>query len=462
MTSTSKALNRLLSTNEIPSPWEAAALQAEIDELLDRISRLKGQVRRCRGALSAVRHLPIEILGEIFIWALLPTPPDSDYRRHLIHFNLVCKSWRQAALMCHRLWSRVRVEYGDGASFLPICYWMARSGSLPKKLEFYVPPEDESDSEQDEDEGEPEDSEDEEEEDEDEPEGVSDDEEEDEGRRRHKDAGGIGAPNDVVVRLLTHGVPLDDLGLEFRGTEDLERLLDSLGDRDTSSKLRPWDCIKTLSLSFKIGRWVDPDAMGPLLLRLPKTIQSFELCFPKSRHLSIDDTLFKRPLLRLSQVFAENLTSLSITCDWGIQHMYGILEHCANLEVLTFNFQYNTMRSCWPWTSEYFEHLFTQDAIPLITLPKVHTLRVRESPFNFVSLLHWMEVPRVTNVDFEFEEYGEMMNVGQGGDDLLAFLTTTIFNGPRIGLKSLRLSGQSIHWSVEAFVRALDKLPALT
>jgi hypothetical protein len=140
--------------------------------------------------------------------------------------------------------------------------------------------------------------------------------------------------------------------------------------------------------------------------------------------------------------------------------MYGILEHGANLEVLTFNFQYDTMRCC-RWTDEYIEYLFTQDAIPLITLPKVHTLRVRESPLNFVSLLHWMEAPLVTNVDFEFEDYGGEMTIGLGGDDLLAFLTTTIFNGPRT-LKSLRLSGRSINWNAEAFVLALDKLPALT
>ncbi|KAJ2914452.1 hypothetical protein MD484_g5978, partial [Candolleomyces efflorescens] len=334
---------------------------------------------------------------------------------------------------------------------------MARSGVLPKKLEVYVPLRTTRTSEQDEEEEESGDLEEEEEEEEEGEEGEEDEgeeqreEEEDEGEGERKD---IGDPEDVVVQLLVHGVPLDNLGLKFHGgPEDLQDLLDSLGEPDPSSEPRPWDCITTLSLSFGDEQWDEPNAMESLLLRLPATITSLDLRIPDSYIVLPAGPMYDEPMLWFPEAFAKNLTSLSVTCTWGIQHVFSMLEHCANLEVLTL-----TLQTGWEggWEVDYLEWLDVRSPIPQIKLPKVHTLRLRQSSPEAVSYLRFMEAPLLANLDFEFTNsewyYGLPFDAG-----LWIFLTTGSKCGAR--LTSLRLTG--IRINAKRFCLILAKLPAL-
>ncbi|KAJ2931473.1 hypothetical protein H1R20_g5556, partial [Candolleomyces eurysporus] len=297
-----------------------------------------------------------------------------------------------------------------------------------------------------------EDEEDEEEEDEgDEEENEGDeeeDEEEEEGEQAGREDADMGVQEDVLAQLLTHGAPLDDLGIEFSDTEGLECLLNRLGDSDASSKPRPWDCIKSLSLSFENDCQVgEPNVLKSLLLRLPKTITSFELHLPDSYTLPIDEPMFLQPMLQFPQIFAEKLTAFSISCDWGVQHMFGLLEHCANLEVLTLDF----ISMDDQWTAE--QYIEAVSHLPQVKLPNLHTLRLRQSPPEIISALGTLQAPVLVNLDFEFADEG---GIGLG-DDLLTFLTTESNCAP---LNSLRLTGVKL--DAYEFCETLDELPALT
>ncbi|RXW22354.1 hypothetical protein EST38_g3476 [Candolleomyces aberdarensis] len=324
---------------------------------------------------------------------------------------------------------------------------MARSGVVPTKLEVVMPAKKVRWEESEQEEGEDE----EDEEDEDEGDGDEGDEEEDEGHeqagREHKD---MEAQEDVLVQLLKHGVPLDDLGIKFSDTEGLECLLDSLGNSDASSdKPRPWDSIKSLSLSFENDcQPENPNTLKSLLLRLPKTITSFELCLPNNYTLSIEEPMSMEPVLQLPQKFAEKLTAFSISCEWGVQHMFRLLEHCANLEVLTLDFL--SMDSQW-MAEQYAE---ATGALK-VNLPKLHTLRLRQSPPDIISVLWYLQAPVLVNLDFEFDDEGGYLDFG---GEFLAFLTTESNCAPT--LKSLRIAG--IQWDAIDICDTLDELPALT
>ncbi|KAJ2931474.1 hypothetical protein H1R20_g5555, partial [Candolleomyces eurysporus] len=360
---------------------------------------------------------------------------------------------------------------------------MARSGSIPKRLEV-VPvkreKEVEEEEQEDEDADETEDKDQAEDQDEDqdegEEEGQDDDDEEEEDHReeekddqdmeleeqndkqegRQKEDKNVQPNEDVLAQLLTDGVPLNHFGVVFSDPEDLKILMDSLGDPDTSAKPRPWDGIQSLGLAFTDDcRSDEPNVLESLLLHLPDTITSFELRLTDSYAISEDesDFLFHEPILHLPEHFAGRLTSFSISCDWGAQHMFTLLEHCVNLEVVTLDFK--VMEGL--WTIEYTDYLQTGH-LPRIKLPKLHTLCLRGVPPDVVDILWYLEAPALANLDFEFVDDGLFEDDGFDYA-LLAFLTTQ--SKCAATLKSFRLAGP-LKLNPKGLCIILDELPALT
>jgi hypothetical protein len=327
---------------------------------------------------------------------------------------------------------------------------MARSGALPKKLHVFVPKMKREESEQ----------EDEDETDEEENDGEGGEGDEGGDERRDKQVNGeakdIEVPEDIrqVVRLLTNGVPLDDLRLECSNADDLKKLLKflPLDGSKASSKLRPWDCINSLSLSFEEGCLLDePDALAYFLPRFSKNITSFELRLPDSKYMPLDsDILLEVPgFMELPQNFAEKLTSFSILCDWGVQHMFILLKHCANLGVLTLDFL--SLYSEWEWTAEECTALI--GGLPQVKLPKLHTLRLRACPPEIIRMLGSLQAPVLVHLDFE-----SVLDCQGVAEDLLTFLTTE--SNYALTLNSLRLA--DIQFDAMEFCQVLDELPALT
>ncbi|KAK7031840.1 F-box domain-containing protein [Favolaschia claudopus] len=97
---------------------EIARTRRHLQDLEDRRAELWSFREQNRGVLSPLRRVPLEVLGEIFQWAL-PLPQDSPLRKgfrisdspwNLTH---VCRRWRDVAISAPSLWSLVAIKYGD-------------------------------------------------------------------------------------------------------------------------------------------------------------------------------------------------------------------------------------------------------------------------------------------------------------------------------------------------------------
>lgn len=262
---------------------------------------------------------------------------------------------------------------------------------------------------------------------------------------------------DALVQLLNNGVPLDHFGVVFSDPEDLKDLVNNLGEPDPSVKPRPWDGIRSFRLVFtRVYDLDELNVLGPLVLRLPGSITSFDLDLTESGDLSLDDVeelLYRDPVLHIPQSFAERLKTFSISCDWGAQHIFKLLEHCTNVETLTLNFK--TMDGL--WMGPYTEYLQT-NPLPQIKLPKLHTLRLRDVPLDIVAFLWHLEAPVLTNLECGFVDDG-LCTQDDYSDDLVVFFRDQ--SQCAATLKSLRLASD-VKLDPEGLCLMLDNLPALT
>ncbi|KAF6745513.1 hypothetical protein DFP72DRAFT_1051391 [Ephemerocybe angulata] len=115
--------------------------------LLDQLARLDDKRLTVQGVLSAVRRIPLEILGDIFT-EVLPFVLNHEARNELLNLVLVCKRWREACLLTKRLWSSITIKAcwcqgRDSASitwvhkheeisYKKMVAWLGRSGTIPK------------------------------------------------------------------------------------------------------------------------------------------------------------------------------------------------------------------------------------------------------------------------------------------------------------------------------------------
>ena len=106
------------------------AMQAKILVLQTKRTQLLQQ-RKCYSApLSPVRCLPIEIFGQIFVYATRDRP------RHVLKLSAVCQLWRYAALSTPMLWSTLELGHHTTRSNMDnhINSWIERAGSYPLSL----------------------------------------------------------------------------------------------------------------------------------------------------------------------------------------------------------------------------------------------------------------------------------------------------------------------------------------
>lgn len=169
----------LVDTNGVPSEAEAIMVWETLLEAEQEITRVETEIERTKKLLahllaeqqklnlyvaahksvvSSIRHLPPEIMADIFIHAL-PTP-DAAVPHPLcapLIFTQVCLWWRDIALSTPRLWSSIRLDltprslrrsvglvkmYMDRSKHCPLYLnFQCRSGSLDCKpmLDIVIP-----------------------------------------------------------------------------------------------------------------------------------------------------------------------------------------------------------------------------------------------------------------------------------------------------------------------------------
>ncbi|KAJ2932341.1 hypothetical protein H1R20_g4750, partial [Candolleomyces eurysporus] len=355
----------LYSTNAIPDPREAKALQQEIENLQSKIAELKSQLQELEkelpqhvAVLSPVRRIPVEVLGRIFSLAL-PTTLDDNDREQLLDFCLVCKLWRDAALAAEWLWSRVRVETSRN-SFEKIVSWYKKSGKSPKSLEVAIE--------------------------------LCEDGEE--------DCADLGSEcksgNAVLARLLTDGPILDHLDLNYQGSKCFWNLVEALHFYDTISKpkTRPWDRLRSLALGFD-WEWEEPDdKLESTFHHIPSSVTSLSFRLPIADETWDGDNILDIPLHVPSDVL-QRLTCLTFTSDWTGDHGLQLLKHCQNVETLTLD-----ILSKNPFGNPSdFTPPKLMDSI--VHLPQLRSLRLRRLLPVAVNIFLFLNTPHLVSLDIQ-------------------------------------------------------------
>ncbi|KAF6745954.1 hypothetical protein DFP72DRAFT_923684 [Ephemerocybe angulata] len=351
----------LLNSNNVPSSSQAASVQQTIDGLSKRISKLQsqldaleGQRQRHRAILSPVRRMPMEILGEIFALAL-PDVLYPDDRRMLRHLGLVCKSWRNASLLAHRLWSGLQLSLPpeDGAYGRAVS-WLTKSGALPKTLRY-------------------------------------------DGRGcqcTSEELEPCLLTNPELLRLLTTGPSLDHFGLLCIRTTCFRNWIAAINSAKKSlSGPCPWDTLRSFRLECIYEESQEGDELF-LFSHLP-FVTSLNIELPSNLVVGVEgdgDPMVTIPVKLLNQ-----LTTFAIEFDWYGTEIFSLLESCKNLETLTI--------TC----SSRF-HLFDEHEPKLlglaksrVVLPKVRKFSIGRSKSS--SILKYLAMPALSDLDLDLE-YG--------------------------------------------------------
>ncbi|KAK7040892.1 hypothetical protein VNI00_009488 [Paramarasmius palmivorus] len=127
---------------------EVTQLQASLANAIARRDAMQRHIEAHQALLSPFRHLPMDVVREIFVHCLPePLPVRSTSEAPLL-LTLVCKSWRQLALTTPRLWCSLHLfipklfqlsELEAHVSLVDrrtegVGRWLERSGSLPLTL----------------------------------------------------------------------------------------------------------------------------------------------------------------------------------------------------------------------------------------------------------------------------------------------------------------------------------------
>lgn len=148
-----------LGRMSVPSPIEAKSirsvisgaksdifsLKSDMDRLLSAVMQLRDRHNKIQkyiddheALIAPVRHLPDEIMTEIFIHCLPPhSKPDgssSGRRGALLALTQVCSRWRSVAISSAELWSSLRIDFKEtnlARSVSVMESWLARSSQYP-------------------------------------------------------------------------------------------------------------------------------------------------------------------------------------------------------------------------------------------------------------------------------------------------------------------------------------------
>ncbi|KAF7356324.1 F-box domain-containing protein [Mycena venus] len=115
-----------------------ALLKASLDKLVEERDALDVEICKHEGALSLLRHIPLEILALVFAFTLPPYQPDAASAPWTV--SAVCARWRTTALSQPRLWASIDLKYDrrNLTNGFRLETQLRRSGEIPLHAEFSV------------------------------------------------------------------------------------------------------------------------------------------------------------------------------------------------------------------------------------------------------------------------------------------------------------------------------------
>ncbi|KAF5318986.1 hypothetical protein D9611_012661 [Ephemerocybe angulata] len=409
-------ISHLFLTNEIPTPQEEAAIRQDIEDLGGKISLLRtelaaleAQLQQRQHTLSSVRKLPLEVIGEIF-GSLFVYPEgttdimDRDEREELLVLGLVCKGWWDALLGSHRLWRFLHVRRSEiSLGIDKIATWFSRSGNLPKVLEVNI------------------------------------DEWSHNCGCQYDPEKACNLVDPSVVQLLTDGPIVYHLALICDTPKCFGNLMNRLGPPNAISN-RPWDCVKSLDLTF--ASWEYREGLN----HHNSVLDSLPPLTALHLYLPLDRTETRELSLNIPPAVLNVLTSITISSIWKGNHILTLLQHCACVENVMVDFDGRDPMF-------HLEDPFIQKVVKnRISLPHLQKLHLRGAPN--VDLLQFIQAPKLVSLDINRDDFCS--------DWDMAFFNffvpfATICKGTLQHLRIYRLA-----CTTENLADVLVKLPALT
>lgn len=331
--------------------YEMAMMNIELASLRTRAEEVEKLLVQCQAAAAPIRRVPLEILGEVFAFAL-PKFMDWEGRVMLVNYALVCKTWRHASLLKNELWSQVCIGWDTSfpLRYAAVSSWYNRSGHFPKALEL-----------------------------------------DDFGRESGRCPGERCLFSDpAVLQLLLEGPEIHRLSLLTIGLECLQHLLERI-DRQPPGTSSPcqWRQIAQLDIIFDVSPSWSRHTESPqtLLARLPP-VSSLRLFLPDSERFAMEaGTVDPAGPLDMPTAFLEGLSSLSWSSEWSGSAWLQTLQGCANLTHLTFD-------------SGASLSLSPEEGL-MATLPSLRALRLQNASTS-VPILNFLVTPVLHSLDMGF------------------------------------------------------------
>ncbi|KAF5309583.1 hypothetical protein D9611_013973 [Ephemerocybe angulata] len=317
--------------------------------------------------------LSLEALGRILEISATDYKGNLDISR-VAALCLVCKAFRKAALLTHRLWTDVST---DGSVPLhEAMAWLKRSDSLPKTLRFTQEdlPCDKHDNWSEVNQG-------------------------DDGTSNSSQCVLIAAQ---ALQCAESGVPLDSLCITPSSPACVRDLL--LSSPSSHFKTSAcWSSLRSLNLNMEGCKvWPDPetDLATSMFNHLPPSLSSLGISLPYKSGLgdSFDDTT--QPI-NIPPSIPTRLTSFRIQSDWEGPQAATLLQHCMSLERLTIEYMMDSVDG--------------DNGLPAqIFLPKLKTLKVHGiSGETADTILHFLRAPTLRHIDigvdreYKMDDYPE-------------------------------------------------------
>lgn len=383
-------LSRLLSNSDPPQPAEAALIENVVqlmDETIEgleaQLAKVKGERQQYRALLSPLRRMPVEVLGEIFSYAVEAAVTVRMGMKQAAVLCMVCRTWRNAAYATHRIWSSFEIRLEDGmGEWDRVDMWIALSGAVPKKISVY-----------------------------------SGDDVCDRDDARGRTPQGCSLSGSRLVTLLTSSsVSIDTLTISCCGSVCMRGLCAAIESAE-AGPARPWDRTKSLKVQVRT-HWseepfaddletlqddddaYDPEDFDTFFKSLPP-VTSFHLDTPPNFRSS------HTPYIPIPPSFLSHLTTLSLDNDWNGEAVVRILQSCHQgaLEELILGCK-----------SEYVEHLSTctgfddwvedicDNPDKMFVLPRLRSLRFRElHPYSF-KIVYFFKAPSLAELEVGFAD----------------------------------------------------------
>lgn len=387
MTSEDTAISHLLSNNLPPSSSEATyvreqihatqreanLVQCELKEMEHKIRNLQSQkanlddrLEQYRNVLSPCRRMPVEILSEIFAYLV---PEGGNRTGTLADLCRVCKTWRDAAFLSSRLWSKVAITPHTRLPHESISLWLSLAKASPKALYLY-------------------------------------------GFTAGRTSKGIrsacepgchlldtteqccafAAPG--LLKLMKNGPSLDTLSINTYSPHCFQAFSAGI-DTTSGQEWRGLERLKSLVISAE--GWLEWVNLPPSsFLFIPPSVQSLKLDLPTIYRARYDvDGELPPQEINIPPTVLGRLHSLQLKCDWTVDFILKLLQHCSSLRTLDIDFDDADDN----WTDGNFMALAMQSGIELTGVENVTFRRLRAGVLEDLALLR---LPSILKLSITF------------------------------------------------------------